>query len=33
MSGDPMKCTRVLLRLAALIEEHADELARLESRD
>jgi acyl-CoA reductase-like NAD-dependent aldehyde dehydrogenase len=32
-SGDPMQRTRVLLRLAALIEEHADELARLESRD
>jgi len=30
---DPMKRTRVLLRLVALIEEHADELARLESRD
>jgi acyl-CoA reductase-like NAD-dependent aldehyde dehydrogenase len=28
-----MRRTRVLLRLAALIEEHADELARLESRD
>jgi len=32
-SGDPMRRTRILLRLAALIEEHADELARLESRD
>jgi acyl-CoA reductase-like NAD-dependent aldehyde dehydrogenase len=32
-AGDPMQRTRVLLRLAALIEEHADELARLESRD
>ena len=32
-SGDPMQRTRVLLRLAALIEENADELARLESRD
>jgi len=31
--ADPMQRTRVLLRLAALIEEHADELARLESRD
>jgi acyl-CoA reductase-like NAD-dependent aldehyde dehydrogenase len=32
-AADPMKRTRVLLRLAALIEENADELARLESRD
>jgi acyl-CoA reductase-like NAD-dependent aldehyde dehydrogenase len=32
-ASDPMERTRVLLRLAALIEEHADELARLESRD
>jgi len=32
-ASDPMHRTRVLLRLAALIEEHADELARLESRD
>jgi acyl-CoA reductase-like NAD-dependent aldehyde dehydrogenase len=32
-AGDPMQRTRTLLRLAALIEEHADELARLESRD
>jgi acyl-CoA reductase-like NAD-dependent aldehyde dehydrogenase len=32
-AGDPMQRTRALLRLAALIEEHADELARLESRD
>jgi acyl-CoA reductase-like NAD-dependent aldehyde dehydrogenase len=31
--ADPMQRTRVLLRVAALIEEHADELARLESRD
>jgi acyl-CoA reductase-like NAD-dependent aldehyde dehydrogenase len=31
--ADPMQRTRVLLRLAALVEEHADELARLESRD
>jgi len=30
---DPLRRTRVLNRLAALIEEHADELARLESRD
>jgi acyl-CoA reductase-like NAD-dependent aldehyde dehydrogenase len=30
---DPTARTRVLLRLAALIEEHADELAELESRD
>jgi acyl-CoA reductase-like NAD-dependent aldehyde dehydrogenase len=32
-AADPMERTRVLLRLAALIEENADELARLESRD
>jgi acyl-CoA reductase-like NAD-dependent aldehyde dehydrogenase len=32
-ASDPLRRTRVLLRLAALIEEHADELARLESRD
>jgi acyl-CoA reductase-like NAD-dependent aldehyde dehydrogenase len=32
-AADPLLRTRVLLRLAALIEEHADELARLESRD
>jgi aldehyde dehydrogenase (NAD+) len=32
-AADPMRRTRVLLRLAALIEENADELARLESRD
>jgi acyl-CoA reductase-like NAD-dependent aldehyde dehydrogenase len=32
-ASDPLQRTRVLLRLAALIEEHADELARLESRD
>jgi acyl-CoA reductase-like NAD-dependent aldehyde dehydrogenase len=32
-AADPLVRTRVLLRLAALIEEHADELARLESRD
>jgi acyl-CoA reductase-like NAD-dependent aldehyde dehydrogenase len=32
-AADPLARTRVLLRLAALIEEHADELARLESRD
>jgi acyl-CoA reductase-like NAD-dependent aldehyde dehydrogenase len=32
-AADPMKRTRILLRLAALIEENADELARLESRD
>jgi phenylacetaldehyde dehydrogenase len=32
-AADPMHRTRVLLRVAALIEEHADELARLESRD
>jgi acyl-CoA reductase-like NAD-dependent aldehyde dehydrogenase len=32
-AADPMQRTRVLLRVAALIEEHADELARLESRD
>jgi phenylacetaldehyde dehydrogenase len=31
--SDPMRRTRVLLRLAALIEEHAEELAVLESRD
>jgi acyl-CoA reductase-like NAD-dependent aldehyde dehydrogenase len=31
--ADPMQRTRVLLRVAALVEEHADELARLESRD
>jgi acyl-CoA reductase-like NAD-dependent aldehyde dehydrogenase len=31
--ADPMQRTRVLLRVAALIEEHADDLARLESRD
>jgi acyl-CoA reductase-like NAD-dependent aldehyde dehydrogenase len=31
--ADPMQRTRVLLRIAALIEEHADELAGLESRD
>jgi len=30
---DPMRRTRILNRLAALIEEHADELAELESRD
>jgi acyl-CoA reductase-like NAD-dependent aldehyde dehydrogenase len=32
-AADPMHRTRVLLRVAALVEEHADELARLESRD
>jgi len=32
-AGDPLHRTRVLLRLAALIEEHAGELAELESRD
>jgi phenylacetaldehyde dehydrogenase len=32
-ASDPLQRTRVLLRLAALIEEHADELATLESRD
>jgi acyl-CoA reductase-like NAD-dependent aldehyde dehydrogenase len=32
-ADDPMERTRVLLRLAALIEENAAELARLESRD
>jgi acyl-CoA reductase-like NAD-dependent aldehyde dehydrogenase len=32
-ASDPLERTRVLLRLAALIEQHADELARLESRD
>jgi acyl-CoA reductase-like NAD-dependent aldehyde dehydrogenase len=32
-AADPMDRTRVLLRVAALIEEHADELARLESQD
>jgi acyl-CoA reductase-like NAD-dependent aldehyde dehydrogenase len=32
-AADPMRRTRVLHRLAALIEEHADELAELESRD
>jgi acyl-CoA reductase-like NAD-dependent aldehyde dehydrogenase len=32
-AADPLVRTRVILRLAALIEEHADELARLESRD
>jgi phenylacetaldehyde dehydrogenase len=32
-AADPLERTRVLLRLAALIEEHADALAELESRD
>ena len=32
-AADPMHRTRVLMRVAALVEEHADELARLESRD
>jgi acyl-CoA reductase-like NAD-dependent aldehyde dehydrogenase len=31
--ADPMQRTRVLMRVATLIEEHADELARIESRD
>lgn len=32
-AADPMERTRLLLRLAELIEAHADELAELESRD
>ena len=32
-AADPMHRTRVLMRVAALVEEHADELARLESQD
>jgi acyl-CoA reductase-like NAD-dependent aldehyde dehydrogenase len=32
-AADPLHRTRVLLRLAALIEEHAEDLAVLESRD
>jgi acyl-CoA reductase-like NAD-dependent aldehyde dehydrogenase len=30
---DPMRRTRLLLRLAELVEQHSDELAELESRD